>query len=184
MGEQQKELKGEAERASSLEEVHSRRPPRWKRPYARDRDSSTKTCTRCGKGPHLRDRCPATEATCHRCNKKGHYSSQCFSKQVSEVTTEDLLETAFLDSCTTDQTSAWFVTVKLNERELKFKLDTEAEVSAISAEVHKSLQKHQLSTPEKVLYGPARQPLKTLGQFWGTLSHKANVVKQRVFVVD
>ncbi len=47
-----------------------------------------------------------------------------------------------------------------------------------------SLQKHQLSTPEKVLYGPARQPLKTLGQFWGTLSHKANVVKQRVFVVD
>ena len=52
--------------------------------------------------------------------------------------------------------------VKLNEQELNFKLDTGAEVSAISAETHQSLQKPQLSAPDKIFYGPLRRPHKTL----------------------
>ena len=42
-------------------------------------------CTRCGRGLHSYEQCPARMATCHRCNKKGYYSSRCFTKQVSEV---------------------------------------------------------------------------------------------------
>ena len=194
VGEQQKELKGAAE-TLSLEEVRSRKP--WKgntkRQYAhsiRDRDGKPKTaltkkmCTRCGKGPHSWDKCPAKEATCHRCKKKGHYSSQCFTKQVSEVASESLLDTAFLDTVAAKQTSAWFATIKLNERQTNFKLDTGAEVTAISKETYRSLQNPQLTPPEKVLYGPSRQPLKALGQFWGHFPHKTNNVKQRVFVVE
>ena len=76
-----------------------------KRPQAhsysqKDRDVKTakKMCTRCGNESHPHDKCPAKDATCHRCNK--NYSSQCFSKGLSEITTES--------------TSAWFTTVILN----------------------------------------------------------------------
>ena len=46
------------------------------------------------------------------------------------------------------------------------------------------LQKAQLDPPGKYLFGPSRQPLKTAGQFLGTLSYKGKEVKQRVFVVN
>ena len=49
-------------------------------------------CKRCGNKPHPLSKCPANESTCHKCKRKGHYSSQCFSKSVSEVTSEQLTE--------------------------------------------------------------------------------------------
>ena len=36
---------------------------------ARPQPTARNKCTRCGKGPHPRQRCPAKEATCHRCKK-------------------------------------------------------------------------------------------------------------------
>ena len=197
VGEQQRELKGPAEGAVKLEAMYVRRQFKGRRPNIHGRDGkakatpraapgavATKTCSRCGGSSHAHDKCHAKEATCHRCNKKGHYRSQCFTKQVSELTSESILETAFLNTLATEPTSAWFASVKLNEQEINFKLDTGAEVTAISEEVYQGLQKPKLSTPEKALYGPSRQPLKTLGQFHGCLSHKNKVVKQRIFVVE
>ena len=174
VGEQQKELKASAEGTTSLEELRFRRKPKkGQQPHRNHTSSSrpkatptTKACTRCGKEPHPREKCPAKDASCHRCNKKGHYSSQCFTKRMSEVSSENVLDTAFLDTVGGEQTSAWFTTIKLNEQETRFKLDTGAEVTAICEQSYLSLQKPQLSAPEKVLYGPSRQPLNTLGQFW------------------
>ena len=34
-----------------------------------------KNCTRCGRGPHSRNSCPAKDATCDACKKKGHFKS-------------------------------------------------------------------------------------------------------------
>ena len=79
--EQGRELKGSGE-SSTLEAVYSGRnkkvpkkggngkprPPRPGKP-------PQKECSRCGKGPHPLEKCPAKEAVCHRCEKKGHYSS-------------------------------------------------------------------------------------------------------------
>ena len=52
----------------------NRKPPRSSssRPPQQRRQQ---VCTRCGRGTHSRQVCPAKEATCHKCNKKGHYSS-------------------------------------------------------------------------------------------------------------
>ena len=191
VGEQSKELKGATEGDISLEAVRYRKQPKGRGPNPqrgrggfKPKTAQNRTCTRCGTGSHPRDKCPAKEVTCHRCKKKGHYSSQCFAKKISEVTTESVLDTAFLDTVTDEHSSAWFATVKLNERETKFKLDTGAEVTAISEETYLSIQRPQLSASEKVLYGPSRQPLKTRGQFWETIAHQGKVVQQRVFVID
>ena len=100
VAEQQQVLKGTAGVANSPDGIHSRRGQQ-SRAAASGRPTG-KPCTRCGKGQHPREKCPAKEATCYQCQKKGHYGSQCFSKQISrsKVTSENHLQvdTAFLDT--------------------------------------------------------------------------------------
>ena len=67
------------------------------------------------KEPHPHKKCPAKDASCHRCNKKGYHSSHCFSKWVSEVSSENVLNTAFLDTIGGEQISAWF-TIKARNK--------------------------------------------------------------------
>ena len=62
---------------------HAHRPDAPIRTETAGSERTGKTCSRCGRGSHPRDKCPAKDAVCHKC---GHYSSQCFSKKVSEVT--------------------------------------------------------------------------------------------------
>ena len=54
----------------------------------RQPNNSSKPCTRCGRGPHARDKCPAKDAVCHRCKRKGHFMSCCLTKSVSELSQE------------------------------------------------------------------------------------------------
>ena len=197
VGEQQKELQGATKNAASLEEVGSQWRHKSDQPRRgftnrsrtsgkeRTRDfQSTKSCSRCGKEPHSRDKCPARDATCHRCTKKGHYGSQCRTKQMANVTTENVLGTAFLDTVAGKRSTAWHSTVKLNNQLTKFKLDTGAEVTAISRATYLCIKKPKLSIPEKTLYGPSRQPLNTLGQFQGKISYRGVDVMQNIYVVE
>ena len=81
---QQQELKGaESGKPGNLDDVHSCRRSnhsdrRGDSSCPRETSSAAKSkqrqCTRCGKGHHPREKCPAREATCHRCQRKGHYS--------------------------------------------------------------------------------------------------------------
>ena len=129
-------------------------------------------CTRCGKPKHDKGvRCPARDAICHKCNRKGHYSNQCFSKTVAATTNELNLDTAFLGSVRANPESFWTTTILLNKVEVSFKLDTGAEVTAISEETYRALGQVTLQEPSKVLRGPARQTLDVLGQFTTTLVH-------------
>jgi hypothetical protein len=72
---------------------------------------------------------------------------------VSKIGSENVLSTAFLDTVAANQTSACFAIIELNEQPTSFKLDTGAEVTAISEQTHQSLCKLKLLEPEEVLYG-------------------------------
>ena len=116
VGEQQRVLKGASALgdSTSLEEIQSRRRQRGPGPNS----SSTKKqprrknpaqkeaakCTQCGKEPHPRARCPARDAECHKCGNRGHYKAFCYSKKLAELTSKDVLETAYLDTVNTGQT--------------------------------------------------------------------------------
>ena len=147
--------------------------------------ATKQTCTRCGKLKHDKGvRCPAKDDICRKCNRKGHYSSQCFSKTVAGVNTSELnLDTAFLGGVRANSGSLWTTKLLLNKRETSFKLDTGAEVTAISEETYRRLGLPELQQPSKVLFGPARQTLHVLGQFMATLEYQNHTSQQAVFVV-
>ena len=169
--EQQTQLKG-AEGGSIDEVQHSfKHTVARKKPQMARSNNTQGRCSRCGNDYHPRSRCPARNATCHRCQKIGHYSTQCFSKTVSEVVPGDHdVDTVFLGTMTSDsEESAWFTKIQLYGQETRFKLDTGAEVSAISEKTYQQLRKPTLTLPGKVLCGPSRIPLKVLGQFKGKL---------------
>ena len=71
----------------------------------------------------------------------------------------------------------------LGKKSVSFKLDTGAEVTAISEETFRELGHVKLELPNKVLYGPARQTLDVLGQFSITIQHQGNSSLQTIFVV-
>ena len=138
----------------------------------RQPNNSSKPCTRCGRGPHARDKCPAKDAVCHWCKRKGHFMSCCLTKSVSERSQESHLDTAFLDTLTDKSAISWHEQIMLNGKLIPFKLDTGAEVTAITSDTYHSLQSVELNKPEKILSGPSRKPLKVIGQFQGHFVHR------------
>ena len=144
-------------------------------------------CMRCGRRKHQgAEKCPARNAICYNCRKKGHLKAYCFSKPsvvsavAAEGHTEDL---AFLGTVSTPDSSTWRSTLHVNGKRVQFKLDTGAEVSAVSEETHLRVYGKQLQSPTKVLYGSAYQPLEVLGQFEGQLRGKDRSHVETLFIV-
>ena len=68
-----------------------------------------------------------------------------------------------------EQSTVWMTKVVLNGKPTPFKLDTGAEVTAISEETYLDIGKPELSNPGKTLFGPSCCPLKTLGCFLASI---------------
>ena len=97
--------------------------------------------------------------------------------QVVEVESTSEVHAVILGELSHAQTIVW-LTMTLNGHESQFKLDTGAEVTAISEKIYKILQNPQMTTSKKALDGPARQPLDCMGQFQGQLHSKNKISTQ------
>ena len=193
MTEQVKELEGDNKHEESLDELRRKRPggnhksggrPQFQRwGGASGRPKNNQNCTRCGYSRHLRhEKCPAEDSVCHSCNNKGHYSSQCFFKNRKKANLDnledngdDLDDIAFLVVVSGNQKSTWTATVSLEGKQVQFKLDTGAAVTAITEETYNVIQCPTLRKSSKALYGPSNQELHVLGQFTGYLTYLQNV---------
>ena len=102
-------------------------------------------CRRCGKTSHPRQSCPAKEAICFCCNRKGQFGSQCLSKTVAEVADplqestvtdssdgDQYSDTVYLNAVNRDDEKQWNVEVLVEKDSVTFKVDTGAEVTAMS----------------------------------------------------
>ena len=83
----------------------------------------------------------------------------------------------------TEETS-WKESINLNGCNIAFKLDTGAEVTAISRRTFQKLHGTKLEKPSRLLHGPSQQDLKVVGQFSGNLSCKGRYTRQHIFVID
>ena len=139
--------------------------------HQRQPQNHQKQCTRRDKGQHPKDKCPAKEAMCYHCKCKGHFGAQCFSKSVEKLSSDNYLDMAFLDTLSSTHESAWLAKMKLCDQDTEFKLDTGAEVTAMSEQSFKCLGEQKLSSPGKTLYGPSHQLLQEAGQLQGKFSY-------------
>jgi len=156
------------------------------------RTATQKKCKRCGNKPHSRDLCPAKDAECYKCKKRGHFSSQCLTTTVKEVTlsaemtspNEEDLDLAFLNAVVSADEPSWTANIRVNGETMKFKVDTGAEVTAVTKLALTQLGNVQLHPAAKTLCGPDRKPLKVLGQTSATLSYSGKTCIHDIFVVD
>ena len=184
VGEQQQVLRGPANSGPSLDELQPHRNGCPRGRFSCPKRSGnvptvptqSKPCQRCGKGQHPREKYPAKDATCHKCQKKGRFQSQCRTKNVSHLEGYDDADGAFLDTVATQQSSTWTIEVRV-----PFKMDTGAEVTAVSPETHKTLKQPKLTPATKVLYGPSQTWLNVRGTFDAILSRggKTSSVRRR-----
>ena len=122
----------------------------------------------CGNNSHLREQCPARNVTCFACQKVGHFSAHCRSRQskMDLVMEETHLDSAFLGPI--GQTS-WTVDIVVNGVFLTFKVDTGAEVTAISEQAYRTLGTIcKLEKTSKTLFGPTKISLHVMGQMQAT----------------
>lgn len=145
-----------------------------------------KTCGRCGKGPpHSLNNCAAREAECRRCRKRGHFAAVCKSGRVGAVLEAEEEDVLFLGAVSTGKKPAkWKKTLKVNGKDLTFKLDTGAEATAISSAAYSEGLHGPLTKADIPLCGPSNEPLQVRGQFKAVIKYKDRTTRQLVYMVE
>ena len=100
-------------------------------------------------------------------------------KSTSQVS----LDCAFLDTVGDSSTSCWTTQVLLQDQMVTFKLDTGAEVIAVSEATFKSLTEVVLKQPDRKLFCPTHQTLEVVGEFRGKLSVGDNMYQGDIYVI-
>ena len=155
------------------------------------------TCGHCGKEAHIRELCPARMAVCRHCNKIGHYKSVCRSQRVS-LRSEDFTTTRgrpIHELSTLEEEDNigylghvfqisdddyWTAHILVNNRPIKFKLDTGATVSVIGEDM---TGHHKVYKTNKRLKGAGNNDLKVMGYINATLTYKENEIQEKLFIL-
>jgi len=153
-------------------------------------------CRHYGKGSHPKNLCPAKEAQCFCCYRRGHFSIQCLlttvasaTRHLQELTTETSMtdnsttKIAYLDTLNSSK-KVWEVEVNVTGKTVTFKVDTGAEVTALSDSTWKSLGiKTPLKSAGLSLFGPDETPLNLLGKTTFATDLQWKYLYRRNFVV-
>ena len=153
-------------------------------------------CGKCG-GHHKPDACPAKGQTCKVCEKPNHFWRQCRTpgmgaraKKIREVEEcehfSDEFESFSLGAVHHKEKHEpeWTVNLNICGKKTNFKIDTGADVSVISANVHSQLKPPpSLSKSKAILKGPGGL-INTLGEFTTQVCHKDVSYPVRCFVVE
>lgn len=114
-------------------------------------------CKKCG-NRHKQNSCPAYGKKCRVCHKYNHFSRQCYyNKSVHDVEeTEDCEEPFFVGEITVhsivkDNDSAWYSLIQVEDKTVKFKLDTGAEANIIPQSLYYKLPGHVLRSTKAKL---------------------------------
>ena len=107
-------------------------------------------------------------------------------KVEGEVEEQVEIETVFLGPVGEGKSSregSWMARILVSGQSLPFKIDTGADVTAISEDYKKIQGRRKLTKPSKILRGPSNQPLPVVGEFVGSLTFQGKSEKHQIFVV-
>ena len=156
------------------------------------RKFSAKTCYCCGKSPlHKHDKYSAAKATCPKCSKQGNYATVCKCKVVHSVEEEIQGKTSDSDDChfpeqisgNKSQTK-WSVNSLLRQANVKFKIDTGANVTIIPESTYLQTGLGKLQKASQELSGPGHEKLSVRRIVEGNLTTaNSKETKQEIYTV-
>lgn len=95
-----------------------------------------KNCTRCGRD-HARNACSAYGKECLKCKKMNHFAHMCKSK----INTIDVdVSELSIDEVSGDTNVEWSEVIKINNKNVNFKLDTGAVVNLINLDLFNQIK--------------------------------------------
>ncbi|UYV65139.1 K02A2.6-like [Cordylochernes scorpioides] len=178
--------------------------PKQQQQPSRKKEKSAKTrsrCTKCGGFTHREGQaCRAEGQRCNLCSKTGHFANCCPDKQaktaevkaVSELDEEIgfLLEvSAVEDSSNLDDDEGecrrrWTAEIQVNGKQVKFKLDSQADVTCVPLCLFKKMMGQQRLVESDINIRAAEfSELQTVGMFISTLRNGNYEIKENIYVI-
>ena len=139
--------------------------------HAKSKTSKTQekktVCFRCGNSGHFSKACPHIKAICSFCKKTGHLQSVCMSRLRDNKLVKQQMKLVHKVQCSV---SPIYQIIRLNDRKIKFEIDSGASDTFCCAATWQTLGKPTLQ-PVTVQYQVAEgSPLPVVGQFQSTAS--------------
>ncbi|UYV70088.1 hypothetical protein LAZ67_7001756 [Cordylochernes scorpioides] len=178
--------------------------PKQQQQPSRKKEKSAKTrsrCPKCGGFNHREGQaCRAEGQRCNLCSKTGHFANCCPDKQaktaevkaVSELDEEIgfLLEvSAVEDSSNLDDDERecrrrWTAEIQVNGKKVKFKLDSQADVTCVPLCLFKKIMGQQRLVKSDINLRAAEfSELQTVGMFISTLRNGNYEIKEKIYVI-
>ncbi|UYV69063.1 K02A2.6-like [Cordylochernes scorpioides] len=178
--------------------------PKQQQQPSRKKEKSAKTrsrCPKCGGFTHREGQaCRAEGQRCNLCSKTGHFVNCCPDKQaktaevkaVSELDEEIgfLLEvSAVEDSSNLDYDEGecrrrWTAEIQVNGKKVKFKLDSQADVTCVPLCLFKKIMGQQRLVKSDINLRAAEfSELQTVGMFLSTLRNGSYEIKEKIYVI-
>ncbi|KAL9951197.1 hypothetical protein ACROYT_G043817 [Oculina patagonica] len=144
-----------------------------KNDQSKTKNGLQKACKRCGT-LHAPRKCPAYGKICLKCKNRNHFASQCLSKNVhlvesdqaaQPIVEDEQLEELFIGQVQKDDHGQeWKASLQVNNNMVEFKLDTGAQANVIPSDVFNSLKgTPQLKTTKAKLTGFSGSVMPVLG---------------------
>ncbi|UYV69132.1 K02A2.6-like [Cordylochernes scorpioides] len=178
--------------------------PKQQQQPSRKKEKSAKTrsrCPKCGGFTHREGQaCRAEGQKCNLCSKTGHFANCCPDKQaktaevkaVSELDKEIgfLLEvSAVEDSSNLNDDEGecrrrWTAEIQVNGKKVKFKLDSQADVTCVPLCLFKKIMGQQRLVKSDINLRAAEfSELQTVGMFISTLRNGNYEIKEKIYVI-
>ncbi|UYV65618.1 K02A2.6-like [Cordylochernes scorpioides] len=178
--------------------------PKQQQQPSRKKEKSAKTrsrCPKCGGFTHKEGQaCRAEGQRCYLCSKTGHFANCCPDKQaktaevkaVSELDEEIgfLLEVSSVeDSSNLDDDEGecrrrWTAEIQVNGKQVKFKLDSQADVTCVPLCLFKKIMGQQRLVESDINLRAAEfSELQTVGMFISTLRNGNYEIKEKIYVI-
>ncbi|UYV81264.1 hypothetical protein LAZ67_20000582 [Cordylochernes scorpioides] len=168
----------------------------------KEKSAKTRTrCPRCGGFTHREGQaCRAEGKRCNLCSKTGHFANSCPDKQAKTAKVKAVSEldeeigfllgvsavgnSSNLDDDEGECRRRWTAEIQVNGKQVKFKLDSQADVTCVPLCLFKTIMGQQRLVESNINLRAAEfSELQTVGMFVSTLRNGSYEIKERIYVI-